>query len=173
MGGWAFSLDSLAPKLEKLSPIKGFGRMFGLQSLVELFKALLKFLLVAAVAFLIIYYSVQEIIALGVMNVVSAMAKAGSLLLWSFIGFSSVLILIAMIDVPFQLWQHKDKLKMTKQEIRDEMKDSEGRPEVKESDSTDATPALRTAHDGCCADGGCHHYQSNPLCGGIEIRGSR
>ena len=58
MGGWAFSLDSLAPKLEKLSPIKGFGRMFGLQSLVELFKALLKFLLVAAVAFLIIYYSV-------------------------------------------------------------------------------------------------------------------
>jgi len=131
MGGWAFSLDSLAPKLEKLSPIKGFGRMFGLQSLVELFKALLKFLLVAAVAFLIIYYSVQEIISLGVMNVVSAMAKAGSLLLWSFIGFSAVLILIAMIDVPFQLWQHKDKLKMTKQEIRDEMKDSEGRPEVK------------------------------------------
>ena len=87
MGGWAFSLDSLAPKLEKLSPIKGFGRMFGLQSLVELFKALLKFLLVAAVAFLIIYYSVQEIIALGVMNVVSAMAKAGSLLLVVFHWF--------------------------------------------------------------------------------------
>lgn len=131
MGGWSFSLESLAPKLEKLSPIKGFSRMFGLQSLVELVKALMKFLLVAAAAFSIIYFSISELINLGLMTVIGATAKAGSMLLWSFIGFSSVLILVALIDVPFQLWQHKDKLKMTRQEVRDELKDSEGRPEVK------------------------------------------
>ena len=131
MGGAVFSVESLAPKLEKLSPIKGLGRMFGIQSLMELIKALCKFLLVATAAIIIIYYSMQDLIGLGFMTVVSATANAGSLLLWSFIGFSSVLILVAAIDVPFQLWNHKKQLKMTLQEVKDEMKESEGRPEVK------------------------------------------
>ena len=131
MGGAVFSVDSLAPKLEKLSPIKGIGRMFGIQSLMELIKALCKFLLVAGVAIIIIYYSMPDLIGLGFMTVVSATANAGDLLLWSFIGFSAVLILVAAIDVPFQLWNHKKQLKMTLQEIKDEMKESEGRPEVK------------------------------------------
>ena len=131
MGGAVFSVESLAPKLEKLSPIKGLGRMFGIQSLVELIKALCKFLLVATAAIIIIYYSMQDLIGLGFMTVVSATANAGSLLLWSFIGFSAVLILVAAIDVPFQLWNHKKQLKMTLQEVKDEMKESEGRPEVK------------------------------------------
>ena len=131
MGGAVFSVESLAPKLEKLSPIKGLGRMFGIQSLMELIKALCKFLLVATAAIIIIYYSMQALIGLGFMTVVSATANAGSLLLWSFIGFSAVLILVAAIDVPFQLWNHKKQLKMTLQEVKDEMKESEGRPEVK------------------------------------------
>ena len=131
MGGAVFSVESLAPKLEKLSPIKGLGRMFGIQSLMELIKALCKFLLVATAAIIIIYYSMQDLIGLGFMTVVSATANAGSLLLWSFIGFSAVLILVAAIDVPFQLWNHKKQLKMTLQEVKDEMKESDGRPEVK------------------------------------------
>ena len=131
MGGAVFSVESLAPKLEKLSPIKGLGRMFGIQSLMELIKALCKFLLVATAAIIIIYYSMQDLIGLGFMTVVSATANAASLLLWSFIGFSAVLILVAAIDVPFQLWNHKKQLKMTLQEVKDEMKESEGRPEVK------------------------------------------
>lgn len=131
MGGAVFSVESLAPKLEKLSPIKGLGRMFGIQSLMELIKALCKFLLVATAAIIIIYYSMQDLIGLGFMTLVSATANAGSLLLWSFIGFSAVLILVAAIDVPFQLWNHKKQLKMTLQEVKDEMKESEGRPEVK------------------------------------------
>lgn len=105
--------------------------MFGIQSLMELIKALCKFLLVATAAIIIIYYSMQDLIGLGFMTVVSATANAGSLLLWSFIGFSAVLILVAAIDVPFQLWNHKKQLKMTLQEVKDEMKESEGRPEVK------------------------------------------
>ena len=131
MGGLNFSVDALTPKLEKLDPIKGLKRMFGLQSLVELVKAICKFLLVAIVAFAIIYVSINELVSLGLQSFVTALAHSGDLLLWSFIGFSAVLILVAAIDVPYQLWQYKDQLMMTRQEVKDEMKDSEGRPEVK------------------------------------------
>ena len=131
LGGLVFSLESLSPKLEKINPLKGLGRMFGLQSLMELIKALGKFLLVGSVAILIIYSSMNTIIGLGFMSIFSALASAGDLLLWSFIGFSAVLILVVAIDVPFQLWNHNKQLKMTMQEVKDEMKESDGRPEVK------------------------------------------
>jgi len=131
MGGLNFSVDSLAPKFEKLDPLKGLKRMFGLQSLVELIKAICKFLLVGAAAVTIIYYSVNELVSLGLQSFVVALSHMGELLMWSFIGFSAVLILVAAIDVPYQLWQYKDQLMMTRQEVKDEMKDSEGRPEVK------------------------------------------
>lgn len=131
MGGMVFSFEAVAPKLEKISPIKGLGRMFGLQSLVELIKALCKFLLVGAAAVVIIYYSMDSLIGLGFTSVFSAVVSTGDLLLWSFIGFSAVLILVASIDAPFQLWNHKQQLMMTLQEVKDEMKESEGRPEVK------------------------------------------
>lgn len=131
MGGMVFSFEAVTPKLEKISPIKGLGRMFGLQSLVELIKALCKFLLVGAAAVVIIYYSMDSLIGLGFTSVFSAVVSTGDLLLWSFIGFSAVLILVASIDVPFQLWNHKQQLMMTLQEVKDEMKESEGRPEVK------------------------------------------
>jgi flagellar biosynthetic protein FlhB len=131
MGGWSFSIQALAPKLDKLDPLKGLARMVSLKSLVELIKAVFKFLLVASAATLIIYVSIQELLALGLMSVPASTANAGTLLLWAFIGYSSVLILVASIDVPFQAWQHKEQLKMTKQEVKDELKDTEGRPEVK------------------------------------------
>jgi flagellar biosynthesis protein FlhB len=131
MGGFVFSLESLTPKLEKLSPMKGLVRMFGIQSLVELIKALCKFFLVGAVVVVTIYSSMNSLIGFGFMSVAGGVADAGELLLWSFISFSSVLILVAAIDVPFQLWNHNKQQKMTMQEVKDEMKESDGRPEVK------------------------------------------
>ena len=131
MGGWSFSTEALAPKLDKIDPLKGLVRMVSLKSLMELIKAVFKFLLVATAATLIIYFSVQELVGLGLMTVQASTANAGSMLLWAFIGYSAVLIFIASIDVPFQAWQHKEQLKMTKQEVKDELKDTEGRPEVK------------------------------------------
>ena len=131
MGGLNFSTESLSPKFDKLDPLKGVQRMFGLSSLVELVKAICKFLLVGAAAVTIIYYSLTDLIALGLQSFVSAAAHVGELLMWSFIGFSAVLILVALIDVPYQLWQYRDQLMMTRQEVKDELKDSEGRPEVK------------------------------------------
>jgi flagellar biosynthetic protein FlhB len=126
-----FSFEALAPKLEKMSIIKGLSRMFGLQSLMELLKAFCKFLLVGSVAVLIISLSMQTLIGLGYLNVFTAVVETGNLLLGAFITLSAVLIIVVAMDVPFQLWNHKQQLMMTLQEVKDEMKESEGRPEVK------------------------------------------
>ncbi len=131
MGGWTFSAESLQPKLDKLDPIKGLKRMFGLQSLVELLKAVLKFLLVGVAAVIILFYQADTLTHLGAMTYAVALATFGEVAVWSFLGFCSVMILVACVDVPYQLWSFKSQMKMTRQEVKDEMKDSEGRPEIK------------------------------------------
>jgi len=131
LGGWGFSLESLTPKLDKLDPIKGLKRLFAVRGLVELLKALAKFLLVGGVGIgLFMHYS-SELIGLGYESVETALAHAGEILVWSFLVLSATLILVAAVDVPFQLWDHNRNLKMTKQEVKDEFKDTEGKPEVK------------------------------------------
>ncbi|WP_297526426.1 flagellar biosynthesis protein FlhB [Thiohalobacter sp.] len=131
LGGWGFSVEALTPKLDKLNPLKGFKRMFSVRGLVELLKALAKFLLVAGVGIgLFMHYS-SELIGLGYESVEAALAHAGEILAWCFLLLSATLILVAAADVPFQLWDHKRNLKMTRQEVKDELKDTEGKPEVK------------------------------------------
>ncbi len=131
LGGLAFSLQAIAPKLSKLNPLTGMKRVFSLKGLMELVKALLKFLLIAAVTGAILWLSIGELIGLGRMEIHSALAEVGSLVGSAFIILASTLILIAVMDVPFQLWDHKRQMRMTRQEVRDEMKNTEGRPEVK------------------------------------------
>lgn len=131
LGGWAFSTEQLAPKLEKLNPIAGLKRIFGWNGLAELGKALAKFLLVATVAVAILWQLTNDFLALGTLAVGAGMRRAVELIAFGFIGCAAALILIAAFDVPFQLWQHQRKLKMTKQEIREEQKETEGRPEVR------------------------------------------
>ena len=131
MGGWSFSLKAISFKIEKLDPIKGIGRIFALKGLVELVKVLAKFLLVSSVSGLIVWSLVDELIGLGEEPVQDALAHVASLCGWSFMASSSVLIIIAALDAPFQLWQHNKELKMTKQEVKDENKETDGRPEVK------------------------------------------
>jgi flagellar biosynthetic protein FlhB len=131
IGGWSFSLKAISFKWEKLDPIKGFGRIFALKGLMELVKVLAKFVLVASVSVGILWSLVEELIGLGNEPLESAITHVAILCGWSFIACSSVLIIIALIDVPFQIWQHTKQLKMTKQEIKDENKETDGRPEVK------------------------------------------
>ena len=131
LGGIAFSTQAMAPKFSKLNPIKGIARLFSLKGLMELFKALLKFFLIASVAGAILWFSVRDLIGLSQMEIVPALSQVGSLVSSAFILLASTLILIAMMDVPFQIWDHKKQMRMTKQEVRDEMKNTEGRPEVK------------------------------------------
>ena len=131
IGGWAFSWESLEPKFSKLNPISGIKKMFALKSLVELIKTMGKFLLVSAVAVTVLWSQAADFLNLGMQSVGSALNNAGELFGWGFLLLSIALIIIAAIDVPFQIWDHMRQMKMTLQEVKDEMKDSEGRPEVK------------------------------------------
>jgi flagellar biosynthetic protein FlhB len=130
-GGFLFSTKAIAPKGSKLNPLNGLKRMFGTKALVELVKALLKFALVAGVVTWVLYDNVSTLNNIGKMAFEPAMAVAGQLLAKSALIMACALILIAAIDVPFQRWEFMKSMRMSIQDIKDEMKDMEGRPEVK------------------------------------------
>lgn len=131
LGGWAFSGGALAFKGDRISPLKGFKRIFGPQGLMELVKALLKLLFVSMVAMVFLWTYKDDFLGLSSMPLMAALQHGAWLIGMCFLVVSASLIFIASIDVPFQLWDHSKKLKMTLQEVRDEMKDTEGKPEVK------------------------------------------
>jgi flagellar biosynthetic protein FlhB len=131
LGGIAFSGEALAPKFSKLDPIKGIKKVFSLKGLMEVLKAMAKFLLVASATALVLWLTLDEFIGLSRLDLEQAVVQMGSLIGGSFVMIAATLILVAAIDVPFQLWEHKRQMKMTRQEVREEMKETEGRPEVK------------------------------------------
>lgn len=131
IGGLLFSGKAIAPKLNRMDPIKGLKRMFSMRSLVELAKAILKVGLVGAVALLILNLRTEDLLSIAQEPVKPAMEHALWTLAWSFFFLACATILIAIIDVPFQIYDHNKKLKMTMQEVKDEYKDTEGKPEVK------------------------------------------
>ncbi len=131
LGGWSFSASALAFKGERLNALKGLKRIFGVKGLVELAKALAKFGLVAVFAAFWLSYLYEDLKALSYSPTGPGLLEAGWLCLQSLLLLSLTLILIAAVDVPFQLWQHAKKLRMTRQEVRDEQKETDGRPEVK------------------------------------------
>lgn len=131
IGGWNFSTQAMAFKPEKMDPIKGLKRVFGPQGLAELAKALGKFILIGAISTAILWGVRDQLLTLGSQEVNVAMTDLGYLTLWVFLAITASLILIALIDVPFQLWNHNRQLRMTKQEVKDEMKQTDGNPEVK------------------------------------------
>ena len=131
IGGWLFSAKSLQPKFSKLNPLQGIKKMFSVNSLVELVKAIAKAGLVMAIAIMILRHDQNDLLSLASEAPVPAMAHVVTTLGWSFLWMSCAMILVAMIDVPFQMYSHKKNLRMTKQEIKDEYKDTEGKPEVK------------------------------------------
>ncbi|WP_341501685.1 flagellar biosynthesis protein FlhB [Gallaecimonas sp. GXIMD4217] len=131
VGGFNFSFKAAAPKWSKLSPLAGFKRMFGMQALVELVKSLAKFLVIAITAALLLKAVFAEVLALSQRPVVAASIEGLQLLLWLCLGLCMAYLLIVLVDVPYQIWHHNKQLKMTKQEVKDEYKDTEGKPEVK------------------------------------------
>ena len=131
MGGVTFSGKSIAFKWEKLDPVKGMQRIFAWRGLMELIKALVKFVVIATVAIIFLYNQAEEYINLGNEPVQQALAHAVNLLIWAFLIIASSLVLIAAVDVPFQIWDHNKQLKMTFQEVKDENKETEGNPDVR------------------------------------------
>jgi flagellar biosynthetic protein FlhB len=131
LGGWLFSAEALQPKFSRMNPLAGLKRMFSTKALVELLKALAKFVIILMVALAVLKSDQQDLLAIANEPVESAILHALQVAGWSLLWMACGLILIAAVDVPFQLWDTKQKLMMTKQEVKDEYKDSEGKPEVK------------------------------------------
>lgn len=131
LGGMTFNVESLAPKGNRMSPKAGFKRMFGTNAAMELLKAIGKFSLVAVFGWMVIDSHFKDYMQLGMSTPRGEVVAAIEYMLIGLLLVSSSLIVIALIDIPFQIWNHAKQLKMTKQEIRDEYKETEGKPEVK------------------------------------------
>ena len=131
IGGWVFSGKALGPDFGKLNPMRGLGNMVSLRALSELLKALAKTGLVAAVAWLVMSTQTPALMSLASQAPASGAAQQGRLLLLCFSMLLAALAAIALVDAPYQMWQYASKLKMTRQDLRDEAKEAEGNPEIK------------------------------------------
>lgn len=132
LGGWLFAAGSLAPKFSRMNPAAGIKRMFSAKALVELLKALAKFFIILIVALLVLKSDIDDLLRIAHEPLELAVIHSLQVVGWSALWMACGLILIAAVDVPVQLWESHQKLLMTKQEVRDEHKDQEGRPEVKQ-----------------------------------------
>lgn len=132
LGGWLFAAGSLAPKFSRMNPASGLKRMFSAKSVIELLKALAKFLIILAVALVVLSGDVDDLLRIAHEPMDRAIIHSLQVVGWSTLWMACGLIIIAAVDVPVQIWESMKKLKMTKQEVRDEHKDQEGRPEVKQ-----------------------------------------
>ena len=130
-GGLVFSIGMIAPKFSKLDPLAGLSRLFGLKALIDLGKALVKFFLISLILWMSVTNNIDDLVTINRMDLGTAIHHAGNMILDACFWMSMGLIVIALADVPLQHYQTNKRLKMTRQEIKDEMKNSEGRPEVK------------------------------------------
>ncbi|MDD4881926.1 MAG: flagellar biosynthesis protein FlhB [Gallionellaceae bacterium] len=131
ISGWNFSLKPLQADLGKMNPLKGLGRMFGWKSLVELGKAALKGGVIAGASVWMIWLQWDEILTLSAEPLESAMPHFGWITMYTFLAAAAAFALIAAIDVPYQIWNYHHGLRMTKEEVRQEHKETEGDPQVK------------------------------------------
>jgi flagellar biosynthesis protein FlhB len=132
LGGWNFSMQAMAPDFTRLSPLAGLKRLFGLRGASELGKALLKCAVVGGVCAAVVSWLFGDVLSLAHMEPRAAIGRGAGLVSWAFVWLCSSLALVALVDVPLQLFQFKRMLRMTRQELRDEAKESDGRPETKQ-----------------------------------------
>jgi flagellar biosynthetic protein FlhB len=130
-GGWSFNSSNFYFKGERISPLNGFKRMFSLQSLYEIVKSLFKMGLVSIIAYAVLYSNMPTLINTGYLTLSVAVSKSISILMTCVLILAASIAVIVLFDVPYQIWQHMTKLKMTQNELKDEVKETEGRPEVK------------------------------------------
>jgi len=131
IGGMSFSAKAMAFKISRMNPLSGFKRMFGVKGLVELLKAILKVTLIGLIVYFLLKIFIVEILNLGFESTQDSIMHSYRLILMIFTIASVGLIVVAFIDVPYQLWQHNKELRMTLQEVKDELKETEGNPENK------------------------------------------
>ncbi|MBF6602863.1 MAG: flagellar biosynthesis protein FlhB [Sphingorhabdus sp.] len=131
LGSFGFRWSAIKPKPSKLDPIKGLGKIFGTNGLMELGKSIMKVLLLGVVGGTILFTHLGDLAQMGAQDLNMAVASYASLFLKLLMGITASLVMIAMIDVPIQLFQRTKRLKMSKQEIKDEYKQTEGSPDTR------------------------------------------
>lgn len=131
LNSFVFSPSLLSPDFSRMNPMAGIGRMFSWNGLSELVKSFLKAVLISLVAAWMIWRQRDEILSLMGQPLGLAIGNMGDLITYSFLIVVLAMMVIVAIDVPFQIWQHYEKLKMTREEVRQESKESEGDPMVK------------------------------------------
>lgn len=131
LGGWNFSMKAVAPKFSKLNPIAGLGKIFSMQSVSELIKAVAKSLLVGFVAYLFIKLHLMEIMGFSRLTLEVGMASMVKLVAYGCGYMALALIVVVLMDVPYQLFSHFKNLRMSKEEIKQEHKENEGDPHLK------------------------------------------
>jgi len=129
--GWLLSWESVTPKLSKISPIKGIQKLFSKQTLMELFKSLAKLALVGVIAYVTIKGEMDRLPSLADMEVQGILLYILKIVFKIFIRVSMAMIFLASLDFWFQKWQYEQQLKMTKQEVKEEFKRTEGDPLIK------------------------------------------
>ena len=129
--GFTISGESITPKFSKIDPIKGFGRIFSKQALMELFKSLLKLTIVGGIAYFTIKGEMKNLSLLGDMEANSIFIYILKIFFKIFIRCSMAMVVLVVIDYVFQRWEFENRIKMTKQEVKDEFKKSEGDPLIK------------------------------------------
>jgi flagellar biosynthetic protein FlhB len=129
--GFIMSGESIKPKFSKIDPIKGFGRLFSKQALMEMFKSLLKLTIVGGVAFLTVKGEMKNFSLLGDMEPNLIFIYILNIFFKIFIRCSMAMIVLVIIDYVYQRWEFENRIKMTKQEVKDEFKKSEGDPLIK------------------------------------------
>lgn len=131
VGGWVFSSSAFVPQFSRLNPINGIANMISKNAAIELLKSIAKTLVVGIVAYIVITHDIAPILTLSSLPLKTSISQVNELMLMGFLSIVGALVLIAAIDVPYQLYQYASKLKMTKEEVRQESKESEGSPEIK------------------------------------------
>lgn len=131
IGGWTFSAEKLIPNFGKLNPIQGISNIFSINSLVELLKAILKTAFIGFASWLLVNSQLDSIHSLLTKSIQESSSQQGYIILWCLTFMVVSLSVISMIDVPYQIYRYTDKLKMSRQELRDESKETEGNPEIK------------------------------------------
>jgi len=131
IGGWILSTKPITPDFTRIDPLKGFGRLFSRAALAEIVKALVKFAVIGVIAAWLMKSWLADFLHIAAESWPYAPRHVASLSMEVFLILAAALAVVTLFEVPYQLWQHRDQLKMSRQEIKDEQRDQEGSPQTK------------------------------------------
>jgi flagellar biosynthesis protein FlhB len=148
LSGWLFGSKALLPDFKRLNPVQGFTRVFSVRGLIELVKAIAKALIIGGVGMVVMWHNKDTMLALVTLPVDLGVNHMSQLLGFSFLFIVGAMTLIVAIDVPFQIWEHAKKLRMTKEEVRKETKETEGDHQIKARIRGSTARSCAPPHDG-------------------------